>query len=82
MKYAVVLVLACLGVCFAAVDKDGVEVWGIETQDVLGSKRIEVDSSWFEVKVREFTFPEVSKPHFHTKFKKFGENNIFQEKTV
>lgn len=71
MKFTLVLVLSCLAVCFAAVDKDGVEVWGVETQDVLGSKRIEVDSSWFEVKERTFTFPDVRKWHRETQFIKY-----------
>lgn len=58
MKFTVALVLSFLGLCFAAVD-DGVEVWGTETQNVLGAKKIEVGASLFEVKRVQFTYPVV-----------------------
>lgn len=58
MKFTIFLSLLCLGVCIAAEPK--VTLWGTETQNLIGSKKIKVDSSFLQVKEYTFTFPEVN----------------------
>lgn len=61
MKGAVFLIVSCL--CLYAFSQDTQqkdEVWGNVNARHIGTQSIEVPSTVFQVKVREFTFPDVS----------------------
>ncbi|XP_031637130.1 uncharacterized protein LOC116349715 [Contarinia nasturtii] len=55
MKFAIFLVLAYFSCCYAINET----VWGVETQNLLGNKKVEISSSIFQVKEYTFTFPDM-----------------------
>lgn len=59
MKFALFLVLSCLGVCF--VNSMTVTSWGNTNARTLGTENVIVKSSILRVKTHTFTYPKVNK---------------------